>query len=88
MVVVIALAIVYRGKGTDPMAPEAQVPGSFRAQPASAEISGLEAEGQPVIPSLASRQESSGNDLGGKKDPAKRIDGEPDSAHQPDDNQE
>jgi hypothetical protein len=86
MVVVIALAIVYRGKVNDPM-PEAQVPGTFREKLDSAQSSGLNGEAQPANPSLASRMEPGGNDLGGKKDPAKGVDGEPDSSHQPDDKQ-
>jgi hypothetical protein len=84
MVVVIALAIVYRGKGNDPM-PEAHVPGTFPEKLDSS--SGFNENGQPANSSLASRKEPGGNDLGGKKDPAKGVDGEPDSSNQPDDKQ-
>jgi hypothetical protein len=83
MVVVIALAIVYRGKGNEPM-PEAQVPGTFHEKLDSAQSSGVNGENQTANPSLATRKELGGNDLGGKKDPAKGVDGEPDSSNQPD----
>ena len=86
MVAVIAMAIIYRGQGTNLM-PGAQVPGPSRTMDGVDGASTPKPEGQPVIPSLASRKEASGNDLGGKKDPADRVDGEPNSSDQPDDKQ-
>jgi hypothetical protein len=83
MVVVIALAVLYRGGGSRSV-PEAQVPGP---SPAVDGASLLKSGPPPVLPSLPAGEQSGGSQVGGKKNPTDRVDGQPDSADQPEDEQ-
>ena len=83
LVVVIALAIIYHGKGPE-QAPEAamQAPGRLAtsAQPnAVPQRAGRSAVGWPSLPV---REEVQGDQVGGKEDSAQGIKGEPDAPNQ------
>ncbi len=76
IVVVIGLAIVYRG-GSSVTSPDAQIPGRQGAVVSATDAPGL---GPSPIPG----KEASGDDFIRKKDAANRINGEPDAADQQD----
>ena len=82
MVVVIGLAIVYRGGGAGAN-PDAQIPGR-QAPTVPADATNLRSQSETNSSSVTPGKEASGDNLIRKKDAADRVDGEPDTPDQQD----
>ena len=83
MVVVVALAVIYHGKGQSP-APEAAVQRLKQLAtwaPAGA-LDKQQSETGPASSSVPGREELRRDKLGGKEDPAQRVNGDPDAPDQ------
>jgi hypothetical protein len=81
MLIVAGLAIVYRGQPPETTI-DAQMPRQPATRAAAETGTNLPAQSQPVSPSFPAAQETRGDDLVGKEDPAHRENGDPNSPHQ------